>query len=90
MQIKLKNRCNFKNLFMVYLVLPRDFIVVFIFIVFLLSQYLMNIIRICPVDLAVDFFVNDSVHNRVATILTPVFWFQNFFFNEVQYNIGNQ
>ena len=84
MQIKLKNRCNFKNLFMVYLVLPRDFIVNF------LSQYLMNIIRICPVDLAVDFFVNDSVHNRVATILTPVFWFQNFFFNEVQYNIGNQ
>ena len=52
---------------MVYLVLPRDFIVNF------LSQYLMNIIRICPVDLAVDFFVNDSVHNRVATILTPVF-----------------
>ena len=84
MQIKLKNRCNFKNLFMVYLVLPRDFIVNF------LSQYFMNIIRICPVDLAVEFFVNDSVHNRVATILTPVFWFQNFFFNEVQYNIGNQ
>ena len=67
MQIKLKNRCNFKNLFMVYLVLPRDFIVNF------LSQYFMNIIRICPVDLAVEFFVNDSVHNRVATILTPVF-----------------